>query len=107
MKPFLSAAIVALFLAAGSSLLHAQSAGELTFTANADIITLPAYGEVAGVATNSKGNVFVYVRTGVPSATLGTERTFYHGHARLFQFDQNGKFVREVGGGNYAFDYPQ
>ncbi len=67
----------------------------------------PALGEVAGVATNSHGNVLVYVRAGQPVATLGTERTFYHGNSRLFEFDQNGKFVREIGRGTYAFDYAE
>jgi len=62
---------------------------------------------VAGVATNSHGQVFVYVRTGQPYATLGTERTFYHGNSRLFEFDQSGKLVREIGRGSYAFDYAQ
>src|SRR5262249_3661273 len=40
-------------------------------------------------------------------ATLGDERTFYHGGSRLFQFDQNGKFVKEIGQGVYAINYAQ
>jgi len=98
--------IAAASLAAGAVLV-AQSAPELNYDGNVDAITLPALGEVAGVATNSKGHLFVYVRAGVPVATLGTERTFYHGNARLFEFDQSGKFVRDIGKGNYAFDFPQ
>ena len=86
MKRFVSIVGAALF-AAGAALV-AQSVPELNYEANADVITLPAYGEVAGVATNSRGQVFVYARTGQPVATLGTERTFYHGGSRLFQFDQ-------------------
>jgi len=105
MKRLLSVLVIALF-AAGTAL-FAQSAPELKFDANADVITLPALGEVAGVATNSHGQLFVYVRTGQPSATLGTERTFYHGHSRLFEFDPSGKYVREVGGGLYSFDFAQ
>ena len=60
-------------------------------------------GEAVGVATNSKGNIFVYTRTGNPSATLGTRRTFARGAARLFEFDPSGKFVREIGQGLYGF----
>jgi DNA-binding beta-propeller fold protein YncE len=60
-------------------------------------------GEAAGVATNSKGNVFVYTRTGNPSSTLGTRRTFSHGGSRLFEFDPSGKFIREIGQGLYGF----
>jgi hypothetical protein len=60
-------------------------------------------GEAVGVATNSKGNIFVYTRTGNPNATLGTRRTFARGAARLFEFDPSGKFVREIGQGLYGF----
>jgi DNA-binding beta-propeller fold protein YncE len=40
-------------------------------------------------------------------ATLGDERTFYHGNARLFEFDPTGKFVKEIGQGTYGFDFAQ
>ena len=40
----------------------AQSPATLNFDANADVLQLPSYGEVAGVATNSRGQIFVYVR---------------------------------------------
>jgi NHL repeat len=84
-----------------------QSIPEINYDANADIISLPSYGEVAGVATNSRGHVFVYARTGHAVATLGDERTFYHGGSRLFQFDQSGKFVKEIGQGVYAVNFAQ
>src|SRR5205085_8458891 len=73
----------------------------------ADILSLPSYGEVAGVATNSRGHVFVYARTGHGVATLGDERTFYHGGSRLFEFDETGKFVKEIGQGVYAVNFAQ
>jgi 6-bladed beta-propeller protein len=87
--------------------LYAQSVPELAYTANAEMLTLPSYGEVAGVATNSKGQVFVYARTGHGVATLGDERTFYHNGSRIFQFDQTGKFVKEIGQGVYAVNFAQ
>jgi hypothetical protein len=93
-------------VAFGASVL-AQSVPDINFDAVADLISLPAYGEVAGVATNSRGNVFVYARTGHAVATLGDERTFYHGGSRLFQFDQSGKFVKEIGQGVYAINFAQ
>src|SRR5205823_6260570 len=62
-------------------------------------------GEVAGVATNSRGDVFVYTRTGHPTITIGTARPFAHGGSRLFQFDRSGKFVREIGKDSYGFMY--
>ena len=97
--------IAALFVAGATA--AAQSVPELKFQSNAEILSLPAYGEVAGVATNSRGHVFIYARTGHPIATLGDERTFYHGNARLFEFDPNGKFVKEIGQGTYGFDFAQ
>ena len=87
--------------------LYAQSVPELAYTANAEMLTLPSYGEVAGVATNSKGQVFVYARSGHGVATLGDERTFYHGGSRLFEFDERGAFVKEIGQGVYAMNFAQ
>jgi DNA-binding beta-propeller fold protein YncE len=46
-------------------------------------------GESMGVARNSKGHVFVFNRNGEGS--------------RLFEFDQNGTFVHEIGRHSYAF----
>jgi hypothetical protein len=60
-------------------------------------------GEAAGIATNSAGHLFVYTRTGNPTAALGNSRVFTHGGSRLFEFDRNGAFVREIGQGVYGF----
>jgi DNA-binding beta-propeller fold protein YncE len=86
--------------------LLAQSASEIRFDSPADPLKVPDnihLGEVAGVATDSKGNVFVYTRTGHPTITIGTSRAFAHGGSRLFEFDKNGKFIREIGQGLYGF----
>jgi hypothetical protein len=104
MKRFLQ--FTAALVACGAAL-SAQGVPELSFDGNADVLTLPAYGEVAGIATNSHGQIFVYARVGHGFATLGDERTFYHGGSRLFQFDQTGKFVKEIGQGLYSFNYAQ
>jgi hypothetical protein len=83
-----------------------EAISEIPFDASADVLKLPAdvyLGEVAGVATNSKGQIFVYTRTGNPTVGLGNSRLFTHGGSRLFQFDRNGAFVREIGQGLYAF----
>ncbi len=56
------------------------------------------------MATNSKGDIFVYTRTGHPTISLGTSRPFAHGGSRLFQFDKTGKFVREIGKDSYAME---
>ena len=98
--------IVAATFAAGTTLL-AQSAPEISYDADADFLSLQAYGEVAGVARNSRGHIFVYARTGNPYAEIGGERTFYHGGSRLFEFDQNGTFLKEIGQGTYAMNSAQ
>ncbi|HLH38852.1 MAG TPA: peptidyl-alpha-hydroxyglycine alpha-amidating lyase family protein [Bryobacteraceae bacterium] len=79
---------------------------EINFDANADFLKLPPnlyLGEVAGVAADSHGNIFVYTRTGHPTITIGTARPFAHGGSRLFEFDRGGKFVREIGQDSYGF----
>jgi DNA-binding beta-propeller fold protein YncE len=86
------------------------SAPDIPFESNPDFLKFPEtihLGEAAGVATNSKGHVFVYMRTGAAHATVGTSRTFYKAGSRLFEFDQNGKFVREIGQGVYGFNFAQ
>src|SRR6202007_2255372 len=55
------------------------------------------------VATNSKGHIFVYTRTGSINVTTGTNRAFVSNAAKLFEFDQTGKYVSEIGQGLYGF----
>jgi hypothetical protein len=57
-----------------------------------------------GVGQNSKGQIFVYTRTGHPVRTLGDNRTFLRGGSRLFVFDKTGKFERELGQDVYGFN---
>src|SRR6516165_553675 len=83
-----------------------SSAPEIKFDSAPNALQLPAglyLGEVAGVATNSKGDIFVYTRTGHPTVTIGTMRPFAHGGSRMFQFDRTGKYVREIGKDTYGF----
>jgi sugar lactone lactonase YvrE len=69
----------------------AENVPELPYDSVPNFFKLPPglfLGEGIGVATNSKGHVFVYTRSG---------------ETRLFEFDQNGTFVREIGQGLYGF----
>ena len=66
---------------------------EIAFESVPNFFKLPAglyMGEGVGVATNSKGHVFVYTRSG---------------ETRLFEFDQTGAFVKEFGGGSYGMSF--
>lgn len=92
--------IAVMLLGAGS--VSAQQASvhsypEITYDSTPDFLKLPDHlylGEAVGVATNSKSHIFVYHRVG-PDAS------------RLFQFDQTGKFIREIGQGVYGFVFAE
>ena len=81
MKRTLQISLAAALLA-GVSLSAQLVVPELAYEAVIEPLKLPAnlnFGEVAGVATNSKGDVFVDTRTGHPTLSLGTARPFAHG----------------------------
>ena len=69
------------------------TAAEIPFEIVPNFFKLPAglyMGEAVGVATNSKGHVFVETRSG---------------ETRLFEFDQTGAFVKEFGVGSYGHSF--
>jgi DNA-binding beta-propeller fold protein YncE len=87
--------------------LYAQKdAPEIKFDSVPNALQLPPniyLGEVAGVATDSHGNIFVYTRTGHPTITIGSARPFAHGGSRLFEFGPTGNYIREIGKDSYGF----
>lgn len=100
----------AALLSCGMPAIAQFSVPEIAFDSPAEPLKTPdnvTFGEVAGVATSSRGDVFVYTRTGRTTLVLGGARPFAHGGSRLFQFDRTGKFVREIGQGTYGFMYAQ
>ena len=110
LRPLRSIVVGAAAFALGAALAAQTSVPDIAFDANADLLKLPDnvhLGEAAGVATNSKGHIFVYTRTGAAHAAVGSSRTFYKSGSRLFEFDQTGKFVREIGVGVYGFNFAQ
>jgi DNA-binding beta-propeller fold protein YncE len=109
MNRHLSIVAIAVLLA-GIPAVAQFSVPEIRFESAPDLLKFPDnihLGEAAGVATNSKGDVFVYTRTGHPTISIGTARPFAHGGSRLFQFDKTGRFVREIGQGSYGFLFAQ
>ena len=107
MTPTLKASVAAAVLAFGASLTAQTPVADIPFDANADLLKTPLdlfVGEVGGVGQNSKGQIFVYTRTGHPYATIGDNRTFLRGGSRLLQFDRTGKFERELGQDVYGFN---
>jgi len=96
-RPNPALCIACLLLAPASSAFaqkaKAQNVPEIPYESVPNFLKLPAglyLGESMGVATNSKGHVFVYTRSA---------------NTRLFEFDQTGNFVREIGVGNYGFEF--
>lgn len=80
-----------------------QAVPDLEFDSVADFLKLPPglhFGEVSGVAVNSKGNVFVFTR----SASAGGP-AYGPSAAQLLEFGPKGEFIREVGKGNYAWSF--
>ena len=81
---------------------------EIPYDSAPDFLKMPDriyMGEAVGVATNSKGNIYVYTRTGHTNIGLGNSRAFSKGGARLFEFDKTGKYLREIGVGVYGFNF--
>jgi DNA-binding beta-propeller fold protein YncE len=97
--------LATLLLAATALLAVPAMAQEISYSASQPL-QLPHdtfMGMAAGVATNSKGHVFVYTRNGEPTVSLGGSRAFAHGGSRLYEFAADGKFVREIGKQVYGF----
>jgi DNA-binding beta-propeller fold protein YncE len=105
------AMIAFLFLVVGFSLtrwssgpVFAQQASvpEIKYRSVADFLKMPAdlyLGEVAGVAVNSKGHVFVFSRGNTTGPAYAASA------AQLLEFGADGKFIREIGHNLYAWSY--
>ena len=100
MKHLLIAGLAALALSAPAT--AQQTVPSIPFTSVPNPLTLPAgwnFGEASGVAVNSKGHVFVFSRGNTSGPAYGAAA------AQLLEFDENGKYVREIGRGLYAWSF--
>jgi len=92
-----------LFILLLSSILLAQSrVPEIAYDSVPDFLKLPQdmyFGEVAGVAVNSKGHVFVFSRGNTTGPAYGAAA------AQLLEFDRSGRYLREIGKRLYAWSY--
>ena len=78
-----------------------QNVPDIPFDSIPEFLKLPAgvnFGEVPGVAVNSKGHVFVFTRS---NSALGP--AYGAAAAQLFEFGAKGEFLREIGKGLYAW----
>ena len=95
--------LIALLMLAGSSAAVAQqNPPAIPFDADANFLKMPNnifLGEVAGVAVNSRGNVYVFHRGSTDGPAYGARA------AQLLEFNANGNFAREIGQNLYAWSY--
>src|SRR5436190_11272220 len=78
-------------------------APEIVFDSIPDFLKLPEgmnFGEVPGVAVNSKGHVFVFTRS-----NSATGPAYAPAAAQLLEFAANGDFIREIGKGLYGWSF--
>jgi len=95
--------LLTLFVTLAAPLSAQQNVPALQFESAADFFKLPPdlnFGEVSGVAVDSKGNVYVFSRSNSAGGPAYAPTA-----AQLLQFDRNGKFVREIGKGNYGWSF--
>ena len=99
MKRVLLAAIV---LGLSATSLHAQTVPEMPFESVPNPLKIPAdlhFGELAGVAVNSQGHVFVFSR----GNSIGP--AYMASASQLLEFDAEGNYVREIGKNLHAWSY--
>ena len=80
-----------------------QTAPELQFDSVPDFLKLPAgmnFGEVPGVAVNSRGHIFVFTRSNSAGGPAYAPTA-----AQLLEFGPNGEFIGEVGKGLYGWAF--
>src|SRR6202521_1186271 len=78
-----------------------QSVPEIQYESVPDFLKLPPgmnFGEVPGVAVNSKGHVFVFTRSNSANGPA-----YAPAAAQLFEFGPDGAYLREIGKGLYAW----
>jgi DNA-binding beta-propeller fold protein YncE len=75
---------------------------EIRYRSVPDFLKLPAglyFGEVAGVAVNSKGHILVFSRGNTAGPAYGAAA------AELLEFGADGRFLREIGHNLYAWSF--
>jgi streptogramin lyase len=95
--------LFSLALLAAAPALAQQSVPDIPFDSTADFLKLPGgtnFGEVPGVAVNSKGHVFVFTRSNSAGGPAYAPTA-----AQLLEFGPKGEFIREIGKGLYGWAF--
>ena len=94
--------LLLILITACSSLAQQTKVPEIPFRSVPGFLKMPPdlyLGEVAGVAVNSKGHLFVFSRGSTTGPAYGAAA------AQLLEFNADGKFVREIGHNLYAWSF--
>src|ERR1700689_2767992 len=89
-------------LLVGSQAFAQQAVPTINFESVPNPLKLPTnmyFGEVSGVAVNSKGHVFALSRGNTSGPAYAAAAT------QLLEFDKDGKFIREIGKNLYAWSF--
>ena len=95
--------LVGLLVLLSPSAFAQQSVPEIPYNSVPNLLKLPPdmhLGEIAGVAVNSKGHIYVYSRGGSSQGPA-----FGNTASQILEFDRNGVFLREIGKNLYAWAY--
>jgi DNA-binding beta-propeller fold protein YncE len=95
--------LVALFVLVAATSFAQQAPPEIPFDSVPNFFKLTPdlnFGEGAGVALNSKGHIFVFTRS---NSALGP--AYAATASQLLEFGPDGKFIREIGKGLYAWSF--
>lgn len=94
--------LIGFLLLVGAPAFAQQNVPIIPFNSVPNPLKLPPnmyFGEVSGVAVNSKGHVFALSRGNTSGPAYAAAAT------QLLEFDANGKFVREIGKNLYAWSF--
>jgi sugar lactone lactonase YvrE len=94
--------LIGFLLLIGAPAFAQQDVPAIPFDSVPNPLKLPTnmyFGEVSGVAVNSKGHVFVLSRGNTSGPAYAAAA------AQLLEFDANGKFMREIGKNLYAWSF--
>src|SRR5258705_1115034 len=87
----------------GPGLRAQQAPPEIPFDSVPNFFKLPPdmnFGEIGGVAVNSKGHIFVFTRSNSANGPA-----YGATPSQLLEFGPDGKYLREIGTWQYAWSY--
>ena len=99
----MTARILVLCALMGAMAFGQETVPTLPFQSVPEFLKLPAglnFGEVPGVAVDSKGHVFVFTRSNSAHGPA-----FGPAASQLLEFGPNGQFIREIGAGLYGWSF--